>query len=154
MEFMAVVGVLVDHGDVVKENAECCCSCGGNDTDISPHRVAVLVGDGERVAEDEDAHEDEAANVSESLSDLNWTRHDVEGPEDTEPDVERRVGVERFQPDRRKHDAAAFLEVVDDSEDDTEEEEPKHHRLKCDLTRRLEASANIESEDGKLHIRL
>lgn len=99
VEVVAVISILVQHGEVVDDDTKNCGSDRGERTNIGPHLSAVVVRNSERILQDEDTAADQATDVSERLSDLERAAHDMERPNNTHPDVERKVSVPRFEPD-------------------------------------------------------
>jgi hypothetical protein len=147
VEVVAVISIFVQHGEVVDDDAKNSGGDRGERTDVSPHLSAIGVGNTEGILQDEDAAADQAADVSESLSNLERTAHDVEGPDDAHPDVKRKVSVPRFEPDRREDEATAFLEVVNESENNTDAEEDENDHFKSDLSSGSAVFTDTEIED-------
>lgn len=147
VEVVAMISITVEHGDVVDDDAEDGSTDGGEGTDVGPHFLAVAVGNAEGVLEDENDAADEATDVSEGLGDLDGTGHDVEGPEDAHPDVEREVSIPGLEPDRRKDETTALLEVVDESENDADTEEGENNSFENDLSDGGVVFTDTEIED-------
>lgn len=154
METHAFILVALEHRHLVKNDAKTGRCSGGDDGDEEPHGVAVLIGNAKRVGDDHDGDEDEARNMGECLRGLNGARHDVEGPEHSEVDVEREIRAEPFEPDGGENKCASFLEIVDEEEDDAEDEEGGDDDFEGDLTCRLLVGTDTEGKDAELVLEL